>query len=194
MVMVMMLATALAVQDPSLGPGPDRLPDVPRVRSDDPTLARLIAQASEQSSTFRRELDLIGRTNGIVYVSKGRCGQGVHACLRPTVDLAGPFRLLRVQVDLTRSEAETIGSIGHELWHAIEVLMSDPPVTTLAGMVFFFRQFGDGIRFETAAATKAGADVFYEVRAARNRDRGTLRQPSAKATNRTVTTNLPSFP
>jgi hypothetical protein len=116
----------------------------------------------------------------------------VHACLRPTVDLAGPFRLLRVQIDLTRSEAETIGSIGHELWHAIEVLMSDPPVTTQAGMVLFFKQFGGGIRFETAAATKAGADVFYEVRAARNRDRGTRRDSGANAPNRTVTTSLPN--
>jgi hypothetical protein len=175
MVMVMMLATALAVQDPSLGTGPDRLPGVPRVRSDDPTLARLITQATEQSPTFRHELDLIGRTNGIVYVSKGRCGHGVHGCLVPTVDLAGSFRYLRVLVDLTRSETETMSSIGHELWHAIEVLMSDPPVTTNAGMVFFFRQFGSGIRFETAEATKAGVAVFDEVRAARNRNRGSPR-------------------
>jgi hypothetical protein len=143
---------------------------VPRVRADDPTLARLISQAAEQSSTFRHELDLLGRTNGIVYVSKGRCGHSVHACLISTVDLAGPFRLLRVLVDLTGSEVETIGSIGHELWHAIEVLR-EPSVTTNAAMVFFFRQFGNGIRFETAAAKKAGADVFDEVRAARNRDR-----------------------
>ena len=125
--MVMMLAIALAVQEPSPDLGPNRLSDVPRVRSEDPTLARLITQASEHSSTFRRELDLISRTNGIVYVSKGRCGgHGVHACLIPTVDLAGPFRLLHILVDLTRSEAETIGSIGHELWHAIEVLSTRP--------------------------------------------------------------------
>jgi hypothetical protein len=64
-----------------------------------------------------------------------------------------------------------MGSIGHELWHAIEVLTSDPPVTTNAAMVFFFRQFGDGIRFETAEAKKVGVAVFDEVRAARNRER-----------------------
>jgi hypothetical protein len=171
MLMVMMLATALPVQDPSLDTEPDRLPDIPRVRSDDPTLARLITQASVQSSTFRHVLDQIRATNGIVYVSRGRCGQGVHACLISTVDLAGPFRYLRVLVDPTRSEVETMGSIGHELWHAIEVLTSDPPVTTNAAMVFFFRQFGDGIRFETAEAKKVGVAVFDEVRAARNRER-----------------------
>ena len=43
-------------------------------------------------------------------------------------------------------------------------------MTTNAAIVFFFRQFGDGIRFETAAARKAGDAVFDEVRAARNRD------------------------
>ncbi|HEY7444295.1 MAG TPA: hypothetical protein VH701_17830 [Vicinamibacterales bacterium] len=170
MVMVMMLATALAVQDPSLGPGTNQLPDVPRVRSDDPTLARLITEASALSRTFRRELDLINRTNGIVYVSKGRCRYGAHACLIPTVDFIGPFRLLRVLVDLTRSEAETIGSIGHELWHAIEVL-SDPSIDSNAAIVFFFKQFTESNRFETAAATKVGVAVYEEVRAAHDRDR-----------------------
>lgn len=142
---------------------------MPRVRSEDPTLARLIPQATEQSSTFRHELDLISRTDGVVYVSKGRCRYGARACLIPTVDLIGPFRLLRVLVDLTRSEAETIGSIGHELWHAIEVL-SDPSVTSNAAIVFFFKQFTDSTRFETPAAKKAGDAVFDEVRAARNQD------------------------
>ena len=170
----MMLAIALAVQDPSPGLGPNGLPDVPRVRSEDPTLARLITQAREQSSTFRHELDLISRTNGVVFVSKGRCRYGAHACLIPTVDLAGPFRLLHARVDLTRSEAETIGSIGHELWHAIEIL-SDPSVTTNAAIVFFFKQFTAGIRFETAEATKVGIAVFDEVRAARKRNRGSPR-------------------
>jgi hypothetical protein len=49
MVMVMMLATALAVQGPSAGTGPDRLRDVPRVRSDDPTLARPIIHAAQKA-------------------------------------------------------------------------------------------------------------------------------------------------
>jgi hypothetical protein len=168
--MMMMLAVALSVQDPSVRPGPNELPDVPRVRSDDPTLARLITLATEQSSTFRYELDLISRTNGIVYVSKGRCRYGAHACLISTIDLIGPFRLLRVLVDLTRSDAETIASIGHELWHAIEVL-SDSSITSNAAIVFFFKQFTESNRFETAAATKVGVAVFEEVRAARNRDR-----------------------
>jgi hypothetical protein len=103
-------------------------------------------------------------------VSNGRCRYGALACLIPTVDLIGPFRLLRVLVDLKRSEAETIGLIGHELWHAIEVL-SDPSVTTNAAIVFFFKQFTNSMRFETAGATKVGDAVFDEVRAARNRGR-----------------------
>jgi hypothetical protein len=88
----------------------------------------------------------------------------------PEHDFIGPFRLLRVLVDLTRSEAETIGSIGHELWHAIEVL-SDPSIDSNAAIVFFFKQFTESNRFETAAATKVGVAVYEEVRAAHDRDR-----------------------
>jgi hypothetical protein len=151
-------------KDPSIALAPKQLADVPRVRSEDPALARLITQGSTQSSTFRHELDVISHTNGLVYVSKGRCGHSVHACLVPTVDLAGPFRLLHIQIDRQRSEAETIGLIGHELWHAIEAL-SDPSITNNAAIELFFLKFGGhGVRPETSEAVHTGDAVFEEVK------------------------------
>ncbi|MEP7308508.1 MAG: hypothetical protein ABJA98_23635 [Acidobacteriota bacterium] len=59
-----------------------------RVRSDNATLSRLIAQAREQSPTVRREIEAINGTDGLVYVHDARCGRGIQACLMHTVHLA----------------------------------------------------------------------------------------------------------
>jgi hypothetical protein len=137
-----------------------------RVRSESVTIVRLIAQATERSATFRREIVAINATDGLVYVHEARCGSGVLACLALTVDLAGPYRLLTVKLDLRRSELKTMSALGHELQHAIEAL-SDPHVTNDLKMYFFFQQLGPTGhgRFETDAAVQAGIDVFNEVRA-----------------------------
>jgi hypothetical protein len=60
-----------------------------RVRSEHATIARFIGQATERSATFRREIEAISGTDGLVYVYEGRCGHGVVACLVHTVGLAG---------------------------------------------------------------------------------------------------------
>ena len=64
-------------------------PDAPsRVRSEHATITRLIAQATRQSTTFRREIEAINVTDGLVYVHDAPCGGGVRACLVHTVELA----------------------------------------------------------------------------------------------------------
>src|SRR5580700_2599927 len=101
-----------------------------RVRSTDNALAGLIDQATRRSETFRRLLATIQASNGIVYVEPGECGHGVRACLKMWMHVSGPNRFVRIVI--TRSKAdpdlEVMGSLGHELQHAIEVL-SEPAVT-----------------------------------------------------------------
>lgn len=140
--------------------------EAPRVRSENATIARLIAQATERSATFRCEIDAINATDGLIYVHEGHCGRGVFACLMHTVELAGPFRLLHVKLDLRRSELDSMAAIGHELRHAIEAL-SDAHVINNFRIVSFFRQLGPtgSETFETPAARRAGFDVFDELRA-----------------------------
>ena len=92
MVMVMMLGTAVAVQGPSFGPGPDRLRDVPvaaqepsgsltimvsGVRSSSPQLKALIDDGVARSKTFTDLVRAIEATDGIVFVEEGRCPGGV---------------------------------------------------------------------------------------------------------------------
>jgi hypothetical protein len=148
-------ARAAAAQD-SLGP---------RVRSTDAVVTALLGWAAEGSATLRGELHTISSTNGLIYIEKGQCGHGVRACLANSVTTAGGYRLLRVKVDLQRSEREIMASIGHELQHAIEVL-SDLSVTDDTLLFRFYQRESPSAKadaFETQAATNTGLAVYHEL-------------------------------
>jgi len=144
-------------------------PSLIRVRSaGDATVKKLLDDASEHSATFRRLVEAIGRTNGLVYVDPGKCKPGFAACLVMSVKVSGPNRLLRVVVDTSRKPAEVMASIGHELQHAIEAL-SEPGVTNDALLHALFERLAGSpaatgqLEFETDAAVKAGDTVLKEV-------------------------------
>jgi hypothetical protein len=207
MVMVMMLATALAVQEFSSGQGP--LPDVPRVRSDDLARARRIVQPAEQSvtivaagvrstsaklgpliddgigrsKTFANLVTAIEATDGIVYVEEGGCPPGVAACLEWRVTLAGAYRILFVRIPSGRAAIEVIASIGHELQHALEVLQNRS-LRRNSDIVLFYHTPGTirGVprAAETRAATTAGNAVLRELRRSHERERDVQRQQSVR--------------
>ena len=138
----------------------------PRVRSSDRALAGLIDQATRGSETFRRLITSIQASNGIVYVEPGRCGHGVRACLKMWMQVSGPNRFIRIVIDRSKSDrdVDVMGSLGHELQHAVEVL-SEPAVTNGVTMYNFLRRTAptDGNRFETTAAVNAGNAVIDEL-------------------------------
>jgi hypothetical protein len=137
----------------------------PRVRSTNPLIATALHQASEQSAAFRRLVETINASDGLVYVEEGQCGRGARACL-VTVKVSGPNRMLSVWVDTRTANADLMGLIGHELRHAIEVL-GDPMVTNTHTMSNFYQRQGSRSaegRFETQAAIEAGTAVGAEVR------------------------------
>ena len=143
------------------------VPGIPRVRAnEDPAIAALLLEAPKRSATFRRLVDTIDATDGIVYIQDGKCNHGVRACLTLTVRVAGPNRILRIVVDTRRDHDELLASIGHELQHAAEAL-SDPHVTNNRTIYFFFDRIGSSRlgRFETHAAIQAGLEVRAELRA-----------------------------
>ena len=117
-------------------------PNMPRVRDNgDPSIAGIIREATERSPTFRRLVETIDETDGIVYVEQGKSRNGVRACLALTVTVAGPNRILRIVVDTRTEHAPLIAAIGHELRHAVEVL-SDRAVTNNNAIFFFFHREG----------------------------------------------------
>lgn len=158
------LAAAVVVVARDAAPLADQT-SLPRVRAMQPVVAALVARGLRDSATFRHEVDTIDASDGLVYIGEGFCGHSVLACLTHQVIVAGPHRVLKVNIDLRRPEEETIGALGHELHHAIEVL-SDPHITNAGLLVSFFQRVGrtdDGLAFETDAALKTGWAVRDEV-------------------------------
>jgi hypothetical protein len=149
-----------------------RAAEMPRVRSGSPVVRGLINEAIDASPTFRSLVAAIGATDGIVYVEQGLCYHGVRACLSLSVTRAAGFRFLRVFVDLPeprevskgKGRVELIGTIGHELWHALEVL-SERSLTTPAAIFHFYQREFPTSRdtFETAAAVSVGMKVRNEA-------------------------------
>jgi hypothetical protein len=140
-------------------------PALVRVRSDNPAIAALIRNATGWSTTFRGLTETIAATDGLVYIDEGQCGHSVRACLSLSVQVAGPFRLLRVLVNTRGAAAcDLMASIGHELQHAIEVLR-DPHVTDMQSAYLFFLHQGPTAsgRFETEAAIDVGHHVGLEA-------------------------------
>lgn len=148
--------------------GAEEAGNVMAVRGTNPRLTRLISGAERASATFRCVHDILGRTDGRVYVHEGQCGRGLFACLMMRMHIAGPYRLLTVTIDLRRRpDADTMASIGHELWHAVEVLR-EPNVRDEVGMFSLFEQIGltrERGRYETREAIRIGDAVLHEVRA-----------------------------
>jgi hypothetical protein len=137
-----------------------------RVRSENPSMTAVIVEAAERSATFRRLIETIDATDGIVYVVAGRCGHGVPACLALSVTAAGRHRLLRILVEPHKYDknCHLMAAIGHELQHAIE-LLSEPNVRDYHAAYSLFDRIGKTAigRFETEAAQQAGLDVDAEA-------------------------------
>ena len=149
---------------------------VARIKTEDPEIARAIALAIEWSDTFRRQVETIERTDGMVWILRGRC-HAMPACLLIYLEVSGPNRMLRIHVDPRQAGEKLMESLGHELRHAVEVLGTS--ARTTAAMYHFFDRQAGGYRiggwFETNEAVQAGLAVGREVARARR-----LRVPQAK--------------
>jgi hypothetical protein len=82
------------------------------------------------------------------------------------VTLAGPNRLLRIRVDVRRSNGELIALLGHELQHAVEIL-SNPALRNNAQVLTFYQSagiFGGTNIVETDAAVEVQQKISHEIR------------------------------
>jgi hypothetical protein len=151
-------SSASVVDAPSL-----MSPDA-RVRGVSARVVAVINEAAARSESFRGLVAQIGTTDGIVYVAEGQCGHGVRACLLLTMTTMGENRVLRILVDPRKSDPDLMGSIGHELQHAMEVL-SHRSVRSYSAMILLFKKACGGCdrRFETDAAIATGVAVRREL-------------------------------
>jgi len=149
---------------PSVVDAPVLMAPDARVRGVSARVVAVINEAAAHSESFRGLVAQIGTTDGIVYVAEGQCGHGVRACLLLTMTTMGENRVLRILVDPRKSDPDLMGSIGHELQHAMEVL-SHHSVRSYSAMILLFKKACDGCgrRFETDAAIAAGVAVRREL-------------------------------
>ena len=166
---LLMLGTIVLTTASFASPVRVRAADMPRVRSGSPFIRGVIDQAIDTSPTFRKLVTTIDATDGIVYVEQGTCRHGVRACLSLSVTQSAGFRFLRILINLSaasthKGRLDLIATIGHELWHALEVLV-DQALTTTAAIFQFYTREGLTSRdaFETAAAVSAGAKIRREA-------------------------------
>jgi len=143
----------------------DVAPAMAHVRSSNPALAAAIAEGQSRSPTFRSLVHAIDATDGIVYVEPGSCRHGVRACLSLSVVSSGGYRLLRILIAHVEDVVSLMATIGHELFHALEVL-SEPAVRTTADAYLFYVREAPTAQdaFETVAAIRAGATIGNELR------------------------------
>jgi hypothetical protein len=138
-------------------------PDM-RVRGTDDRVLALINEGTVHSKTFRSLVDQIGKTDGIVYIVDGKCPGSLRACLLWTISAMGPYRVLRILVDARDPDSQLIGSIGHELRHALEVLRYRQ-IRNDAGIASLYHRIGSvrGRAVETEEAIKTGDAVRAEL-------------------------------
>ena len=144
------------------------VPSPSHVRSFSPSIASVIQQAGERSTTFHRLVETINASDSYVYVDEGKCPDDDRACL-VNVAPAGPYRYMFVHVTTHKTDWDLMGSIGHELQHAIEVI-DNGFVTSLLTMRSLYGRIGkqnsqDPHSYETTAAIAAGNAVRDEARA-----------------------------
>jgi hypothetical protein len=170
------MATATAFLGVAAGARGSTADDPPtaHVRSESAAIVALIARSREASPTFRRLVERIDSSDGVVYVSDAACLDGQRACFIG-VSMGGSRRNLWVHVDVHRHDdnLDVIRSIAHELRHTLEVL-EVPSITSTAAMLLFYQGLGyrGGARsYETQAAVDAGEVVRDEVRASVQRGR-----------------------
>ena len=149
----------------------------PRVRILSPQMAAGFREGISRSPTFRRLVDVINASDGIVYVEYGVCRSVARGCLLGSLIVAGPHRILRVVIRETQLADDLVASLGHELQHAVEVL-SEPAVRTPADIHWLFRKIGirSGSMFETYEAIRVGDEIRRELAASARRSGDTLSQ------------------
>jgi hypothetical protein len=111
-------------------------PALVRIRAENPFIAALIRDATGWSTTFRGLIETICATNGLVYVEDGTYGHNVRACLVLSVQVAGPFRLLRVLVNRRgKADCDLMASIGRTA--ACHRVLRDTHITDTQPSTFF---------------------------------------------------------
>ena len=153
----------------------------PRLRPD-LELRRLVAQAAQRSPSIRELIDRVEASDVVVYV---RLRQFTRSDLDGRVALLSSMpagqRYLVIELACGRTDVVTIATLGHELFHALEIA-GQPSIVDGRSLAAFYTAAGERtgnregeLTFETRGAQAAGAQVRRELFGAPARHTWTLK-------------------
>ena len=136
-------------------------PRAPRVRPER-GMQHLVDEAGRRSPAIREWLDRLERLDVTVYIRGALLAQTDLEGRVALLSSAGEHRYLVIELACGRSELTQMATLGHELFHAIEIA-EEPSVVNPATLADFYSRIGiqtgdsRGLRtFETEAAAAAG--------------------------------------
>lgn len=146
-----------------------------RIYGTDQAARELVQDGMLRSATITRLVQVVARSDWYVVVQVGTCpgNATLYGCLAHVVS---PFRdglALRLFINPKRGPRDDVlGTLGHELQHAVEVIQAG--VRDTAGMTDLFRSIGTISRrgvlgamvYETEQAERVTSNVRKELRAA----------------------------
>ena len=153
LMMLTTLAASTAAQDSAAPP--------PHVRGDD-TMRRFIDDAARRSPAIRQWIDRLQELDVTVYVRPKVFAQRDLEGRVAILSNAGRHRYLVIELSCGRADIAMMATLGHELFHAIEIA-EEPSVVNAETLAAFYTRIGvkpgdtGGLRtFETEAAAAAG--------------------------------------
>jgi hypothetical protein len=172
--MSLVAAVALGLQTLVSVPSPHLRPEI--------MLRPLVAQAAERSPLIRALIDRIEASDLIVYV---RMRQFSRSDLNGRVALLSAMpagqRYLMIELACARPDVVTMSTLGHELYHAVEIAQ-EPSIVDARGLISYYMRAGDrtgdiqgNITFETRGAEQAGVQVRRELFTTPTRQTWTLK-------------------
>lgn len=134
----------------------------------------LLIDGCRRSPTLRALIDALGRTDGVVYIMIGACPvRALRGCLLHTIHDTGNARYLWIGLNPGADPTELVGTMAHELQHALEVL-EKTEVRSPRDVLDFYqspesRGYSDQMpagryrTYETSAAIQVAAAVRAEL-------------------------------
>ena len=143
--------------------------DLKRIRTESPTLAKVMTGAFDRSATFRSLVERIEQSDAIVYLT---CEQFDETTLsgRTALMAARPgVRYLRVQIRCQQLDQALAAIVAHELQHVVEIATT-ASVVDQRSFARLFSEIGFAVcrsprseQFETSAALRTGERVRSEL-------------------------------
>lgn len=140
-----------------------------RIRTLDPHLQQLVYEGIARSETFRAIVTRVQEGDVVVYIRYDTLPAGVHGRLA-FLAAGGGIRYVMVGISADLDIPRSIGILGHELHHAVEII-EQPRIVDAATFAAAYelatyrrKTLADGnIGYDTMAAVHAGVQVWKEL-------------------------------